>query len=578
MNTDSAATGDKRQILKESLAACRNGFIAIAGFSFFINILILTLPLYTMQVFARVLMSRSTDTLILLTIIAAIALLVMAGLNTVRTSLMIRLSNWLDKRLGSVLLLASVNASLRYEKDPNIQGLRDLASLRNFLTGPGIFPILDAPWTPIFIIVIFILHPLLGWFSLIGAITLFALAIVNETMTRKLLQKAGGASMKAMIQAEAAARNAGAIEAMGMMPNIIRRWNGKNEESLALQVDVSSRSGALTAFSKFVRMFLQVGIMGIGAWLVIKGEFLPGSMIAASILMGRALAPVELAIGTWKNIIGARGSYGRIKELLARNPPRGGAITLPRPDGRLTLENVTFRYPGVKEPAVRGVKFSLEPGEALGLIGPSAAGKTTLAQLLVGILEPVIGSVRLDAADLAKWEADDRGQHIGYLPQDVELFSGKVRENIARMADGESEPVIKAARLAGAHEMVLGLAEGYETEIGHDGAVLSGGQRQRLALARALYGDPRLVVLDEPNASLDQSGETALLKAIETLKKKGVTLIIIAHRPNVLQHVDKILVLRNGAVQAFGPRDKIIARMSADAPLQKPRQKAPENP
>ncbi len=569
MNMDNAATGGKRQILKESFAACRYGLIAIAGFSFFINLLVLTLPLYMMQVFARVLVSRSTETLILLTVIAAAALLVMAGLNAVRTSLMIHISNWLDKRLGGILLLASVGASLRYEKNPNIQGLRDLATIRNFLTGPGIFPVLDAPWTPIFIIVIFILNPLLGWFSLIGAVVLFALAIVNETMTRKFLQKAGGASMKAMIQAEAATRNAGAIEAMGMMPNIVRRWSRKNEESLALQAGVSSRSGILTAFSKFVRMFLQVGIMGIGAWLVIRGEFLPGSMIAASILMGRALAPVEMAIGTWKNIIGARGAYNRVKELLARNPPRRAAITLPRPDGRLTLENVTFRYPGAKEPTIRNVKFSLEPGEALGLIGPSAAGKTTLAQLLVGILEPGMGSVRLDAADLTKWDANDRGRHIGYLPQDVELFSGKVRENIARMADGESEPVIEAARLAGAHEMVLGLAEGYETEIGHDGAALSGGQRQRVALARTLYGDPSLVVLDEPNASLDQAGETALLKAMETLKKKGVTLIVIAHRPNILQHIDKILVLRDGIIQAFGPRDEIFARMSADAPAQK---------
>ncbi len=555
----------KGRLLKESIKACRDGFIAIAGFSFFINLLVLTAPLYMMQVFDRVLMSRSAETLFMLTLIAGVALMVMAGLEMVRTSLMIRLSNWLDGRLGGNLLSASVENSLRNEKDPTIQGVRDLATLRTFLTGPGIFPILDAPWTPIFLAVIFILNPLLGGISLICAVFFFALALANEFSTRALLQQAGAASMKAMIQAEASARNAAAIDAMGMMPNMIRRWNADNDRSMAFQKKASARGGAITAGSKFTRMFLQIGIMGAGAWLVINGKMLPGGMIAASILMGRALAPVEQAIGTWKNVIGARAAYGRIQSLLERTAPRRDSMALPHPEGRLSVEDVSYRYPGAKEPVVRHVGFVLDPGETLGLIGPSAAGKTTLAQLIVGNLEPAMGCVRLDGADLAKWPSDDRGRHIGYLPQDVELFSGKVRENIARMADGEGEPVVEAARMAGVHEMVLDLSEGYETEIGYGGAALSGGQRQRIALARAIYGNPSLVVLDEPSASLDVVGEEALLRAIAKLKKLGVTIVIIAHRPNVLMSVDKILVLRDGAVQAFGPRDEILARIKGEA-------------
>lgn len=560
----SADTKDK--LLEGSFIACRDGFIAIAVFSMFINILVLTAPLYMMQVFDRVLMSRSGETLLMLTAIAAIALLVMAGLEVVRNNLMIRLSHWLDKRLGSATLSASVHLSLHTQKDPNIQGLRDLATVRTFLTGPGVFPLLDAPWTPIFLAVIFILNPLLGWISLIGAVCLFSLALVNEFNTREPLQQANEASRKAMIQAEASTRNAAAIEAMGMMPNIIQRWDTHNEHSLELQAKASSRSGAISACSKFARMLLQIGIMGAGAWLVIHNEMLPGGMIAASILMGRALSPVEQAIGTWKNLIAARSAYHRVKPLLASAPARGGSMAMPRPKGVLVAEGVAFRYPGAKEPVIRGVNFRLEAGEVLGLIGPSAAGKTTLAQLIVGNLEPNAGSIRLDGVDIAKWESDDRGKYLGYLPQDVELFSGKVRENIARMAEGETDSVIEAAQFAGIHEMVLDLPDGYETEIGHGGSILSGGQRQRVALARSAYGKPCLMVLDEPNASLDNNGEEALLKMIGGLKAQGVTVIIIAHRPNVLQFVDKILVIRDGAVQAFGPRQEILARLKGETP------------
>ena len=561
----SSAQAKNVRLLKDPFDACRKGFFIIVFFSFFINILVLTAPLYMMQVFDRVLMSRSGETLLMLTAIAVAALIVMALLEMVRTSIMIRLGHWLDKRLGGAMLSASIEKSLQQDKDPNIQGLRDLATLRGFLTGPGIFPILDAPWTPLFIAVIFIINPLLGWISLLGALFLFFLALANELSTRTLLQQANGANIKAMTHAESCARNAATVNAMGMMPNIIERWTINNEEALDLQSRASARSSAITACSKFARTFLQVAIMGAGAWLVIQNEMLAGGMLAASILMGRALAPVEQAISTWKNVISSRGAFQRIKALQEQFIVGDEAMTLPRPKGKVVADKLTFRYPGAKEPVIRGVSFQLDPGEIMGLIGPSAAGKSTLAQLIVGNFEASMGSVRLDNADIAKWDSNDRGQHIGYLSQDVELFDGKIRENIARMGDGDTEPVIKAARLAGIDQMILELPEGYETEIGHGGSVLSGGQRQRVALARAIYGDPCLLVLDEPSSSLDANGEEALIGMIGGLKKQGVSIIIVAHRPRILQFVDKIMVLNGGIVQDIGPRDDIIAKLKGAA-------------
>ena len=421
---------------------------------------------------------------------------------------------------------------------------------------------MDAPWTPIFIVVIFMLHPLLGWISLAGALVLFGLAFSNELATRGLLVRAGGASVGALRQAEAAVRNADAVEAMGMMPALIRRWHASNAEALALQSDASMRSGVITALSKFARLALQIGILGTGAWLVILNELTPGAMIAGSILMGRALAPVEQAISTWRSMIAARGAYERVKEQLDESEPRGRAMPLPPPSGRLSVEGVSFVHPGAEAPTLRAVSFQLQPGETLGLIGPTAAGKTTLARLLVGNLVPRAGHVRLDAMDVARWETEDLGRHIGYLPQDVELFGGTVRENIARMDVGDAEAVVAAARLAGVHDMVLRLPKGYDTEIGEGGTALSGGQRQRIALARAVYGSPRLIVLDEPNANLDGEGEEALVKAIGVLHDEGVSIVVIAHRPSILQTADQVLVLKAGAVQGLGPRDEVLTKLT----------------
>ena len=388
------------------------------------------------------------------------------------------------------------------------------------------------------------------------------MAVINEFATRRLLAQSSEASIRALQQAEAAVRNADAIEAMGLMSNLVARWDRINAESLALQAQASNRSGVITAFSKFIRLSLQIFILGAGAWLAIQGEITAGAMIAGSILMGRALAPVEQAIGSWKMAIAARNAYRRVKKQLEETPPRAESMPLPPPKGNVAVEGVTYFHPGATEPFLRGVGFKLEAGEALGLIGPSGAGKTTLARLLLGNIAPRVGHARLDGMDVAQWDPEDLGQHCGYLPQDVELFSGTTRDNIARMGEGDPEAVVAAAQLAGVHELVLRFPKGYETEVGGSGAALSGGERQRIALARALYGDPRFIVLDEPNASLDAIGEAALQSALAELRSRGVTLVIIGHRPSVLQYVDKVLVMQSGMVQLFGPRDEGLAKVS----------------
>jgi PrtD family type I secretion system ABC transporter len=553
-------------ILKQALAACRGGFVAVVVFSLFINVLMLTAPLYMLQIFDRVIASRSEDTLLYLTLIAGVALLTLAALEITRSRIMVGLSSWLDKQLSGTVLEGSIGLSVAAAGAPSIQGLRDLSTFRTFLAGPGMFPILDAPWTPIFIAVIFLMHPVLGWLALGGAIILFCLALANEVTTRDLLRRSGGASITALRQAESAVRNAHVIEAMGMMPNLVKRWHSKNAEMLDFQARASTRAGAFTATSRFIRQGLQIGMLAAGAWLALGGEITAGMMIAAAILMSRALAPVEQAIGSWKSAIAAREAYQRVRDQLAATPVRGEEMPLPRPEGQLAVEGVTYFHPSAAEATLRGVSFRLEPGEVLGLIGPTAAGKTTLAALLVGIAKPRVGHVRLDGADMADWASEDLGRHIGYLPQDIELFAGTVRDNIARMGEADPESVISAAQLAGVHEMILQLPNAYETEIGEAGAALSGGQRQRIALARSVFGHPRFVVLDEPNASLDAAGEEALINAIVTLKKRGTTLVVITHRPSILRHVDKALVLRTGTVEAFGPPSEVLPTVTRAQP------------
>jgi PrtD family type I secretion system ABC transporter len=556
-----ATARPSKNALTEALGACRRGFFVVAVFSLGVNLCMLTTPIYMMQLFDRVLSSRSTETLIALLIVAIAALAVLALLDILRTNVLIRVSTWLDRRLGGSLLGASVSRALADSRGGSAQVLRDLSTLRSVLSGSGVFPLMDAPWAPIFLAVMFLLHPLLGWLSLIGALILFAIAILNETVTRNILADANNAYARAMRRAEAAIRNADVINGMGMLPNIAARWQGENAHSLDRQARASYLSGTLTALSNFIRFGLQIGVLSLGAWLSLEGELSPGAMIAGSIIMGRALAPVEQAIGAWKGFVGARAAYQRIREML-EGGTRDPGMPLPPPEGRLNVEGLTYAHRPGQEPALRYVSFELKAGESLAIIGPTASGKTTLARLLIGNLLPSAGVARLDGMDVAAWDADDLGQYVGYLPQAIELFDGTIRENIARMGEADPQAVILAARLAQVHDLILGLPDGYDTEIGDGGAGLSGGQRQRIGLARALYGTPRFVVLDEPNSNLDTDGEEALLKAMAALKKEGITVVLISHRPNLLRFVDRVLVLNKGRVHLFGSRDEILQKMT----------------
>ena len=550
----------------DAIKTIKRGFTPVVVFSFFINMLMLTVPIYMLQVFDRVLGSGNIDTLIVLTTIAIVSLLTLAALEGVRTYVMIGLSSWMSRKLGGNILSSSVRIALGQSNDPSVRGLRDLETVRGFLTGPGVFAVLDAPWVPVFLAVIFFVHPLLGSIATIGALVLFGLALANDILTREPLGQASAESQKSMHRAETAVRNADMISAMGVLPNLVNRWNQDNGRMISLQSLASRRGGAISAFAKFARFVIQLGVLGTGAYLAVQQEITPGAMIASSIIMGRALAPVEQAIGAWKGLVAARGAYSRLQELISGGRSGASEMELPAPEGKLTVTGLTFGVPSRTEPILSNVSFALEPGEALGLIGPSAAGKTTLARLLVGSWLPSSGHVRLDGADMSVWRDQDRLQYIGYLPQDVELLGGTVKENIGRMGDADDAHVIAAAQLADVHEMVLSLPEGYDTQIGEAGGVLSGGQRQRIALARALFGTPKLLVLDEPNASLDRVGEQALLDTIDEMRRRGVTIVVIAHRPSMLEHVDKILVLREGKVDMYGTRDDVMAQLMGKQP------------
>jgi PrtD family type I secretion system ABC transporter len=550
--------------VRQALGACRSAFIGVFVFSFVINLLALTSSLYMMQVYDRVLGSRNEVTLGMLTAMALLALLAMAGLELVRGRLMVRLGLWLDSRLGGPVLTGAIRSVLR-GGERSAQGLRDLSTFRTFLTGPSIFPLLDAPWVPLYLLVIFLLHPVLGWIATAAALLLFGLAVLNEFATRTLLRASGVASHRTQLGADQAARNAPVIEAMGMLPSLVERWQTRNSEAMALQAQASDRAGLIAALSRYFRVAVYVVTLGAGALLVLDNHLTAGMMVGASIILSRALAPIDQSIGAWRSFVSARTAFGRLIDLLNRAEERAKPTRLPDPVGEIAVEGIIWQPPAAKTPILRGISFAVGAGEIVGVIGPTGAGKTSLANLLVGTWRPQRGHVRLDGADLSIWEPEELGPHIGYLPQDVELFSGTVRDNIARLGRGEDEAVVAAAQMAGAHEMILGLAEGYETQIGEDGALLSGGQRQLIALARALYGNPKLLVLDEPNASLDAGAENRLVQSLGALKGK-TTIVLITHRLNILGVADKILLMKNGTIEAFGPRDQIISQLTRAVP------------
>jgi PrtD family type I secretion system ABC transporter len=558
-------------ILQKTVRAARLAVLGVAIVSFFVNVLMLTVPLYMLQIFDRVLASRSEDTLIYLTIAAIGALAVLGGLDMLRGRVLARVSTWMEQQLSSDALSRAVGAMLDF-RGFGSQPLRDITVVRQFIGSPGLLTLFDAPWVPIYILVIYLLHPILGLVALGGAVSLFALALVTELATRKPLSDANDQWARAMRKTDAAIRNAEVIEAMGLMPGIVRRWLDDNRDALRLQERASDRAGILVAFSKFLRLTLQVAMLGIGAYLVVHEQITAGVMIAGSIILSRALQPVEQAIGTWKYLIAARAAYHRLQDFFLSAPVRETDIGLPPPHGHLLVERVVFMPRGSSKPTLKGVSLSVDPGEILAIVGPSGAGKSTLARLLVGAWRPHAGAVRLDGADVYAWERVDFGRHVGYLPQDVELFEGTIAENIARLREAEPESVVEAAQHADIHELILALPGGYSTMLGEGGLTLSGGQRQRIGLARALFGQPRLLVLDEPNANLDADGEAALLGAMTAARERGAVVVFISHRPNLVACADKVLFLREGVAELFGPREQVLPKLTRPSVVNAPTQ------
>ena len=539
---------------------------AVVLFSMIINVLALTVPLHMMHVYDHVLTSRSGPTLFFLGLLACGLLLSLGALEMFRSRILVRLGTQFDQALRGKVFSAAIADRLQGRSDA-AQAPRDLEILRAFLSGGALPIIFDAPWAPIFIAVTFLLHPLLGLVAMVGAIVLVSVALLNELATRQLTRSGSASLLTANTYFESSLRNAEAITAMGMAPGIIGRWMQWHDTAMKRFAHVADRSGDFSAVAKFWRPFLQVAMLSVGAWLAIDQIITPGIMIASSIIMGRALAPVEGAIATWRNLLGARGAYARLHALLDRQEEQAHGMSLPPPKGQLTVSGlVATPSRALGRPVLRGVSFALEAGESLGIVGPSAAGKSTLARCLVGILPPLSGEVRLDNALLTQWDRDSLGASIGYLPQDIELFEGTVADNIARFSSAGTEAVINAACLAGVHEMILHLPQGYDTRIGTGGEALSAGQRQRIGLARALLGRPALVVLDEPNSNLDSDGEDELRASLLKLKEFGSTVIVIAHRPNIIAITDKVLLLRDGAVEMFGNRADVLGRITRSVP------------
>lgn len=547
--------------LNAALTAARPAIWIAIVFSLFINVLALVSPLYMLQVYDRVLTSRNESTLLFITLIAVFLLIVYAGLEWCRTQVLVRGGVRFDRVVQEPVFTSVLTARLRGAQNMDGQSIRDGDSVREFLTGPGLIAFCDAPWMPVFFAVSYLLHPAFALLAVIGGIVIFLLALANEYATRSSLSNASRAGMAAQGDASATFRNSEVMRAMGMWRGLMRRWQVRRDELIRWQAEASDRGGGLMAAIKLARAVLQTAILGLGAYLAIKGSISPGSMIAGSILVGRSVAPIEAAVGQWKSFVNARGAWSRLQALFNATREGGERMSLPPPNGAIALESLVVAPPGSKQPTVRNVSLELEPGTALGVIGPSAAGKSSLARALVGVWPTLAGAFRLDGFDIKQWDPELLGRHIGYLPQDIELFSGSVAENIARFNIVDAEMVVRAAQLAGVHEMVQQLPDGYDTQIGDSGVALSGGQRQRIALARALYGEPALVVLDEPNASLDSQGEAALLKALQRLKANKQTLIFITHKTNLLGLADKILVLNQGMIQLFGDRDEVLVKV-----------------
>jgi ATP-binding cassette, subfamily C, bacterial len=546
--------------LEAGLRACSGYFAAAAAFSLAINLLYLAAPLYMLQISDRVVSSGSIVTLVMLTIALLMAFAALAALDAVRARVLTRASVRLDRQIASRIMTAVIDRAMALSGSRS-QLLRDFDTFRQFVTGTGIHAIFDLPWAPIYIAVIFVLHPLLGAFALASAAMLIALALLNEWAVKLPLDQSNAAAARNYSFTEMSLRNSEVVRAMGMVGGLLRRWARDRDRMIELQACASDRAATVASIIRFLRLSMQSLVLGLGAYLVIERSITVGAMFAASLLLGRALQPVEQIVGSWRNLVSARAAFGRIRELLAAAAPAPSGLSLPRPTGVISVEGLSYAAPGGNRPILRAISLRIEAGEVLGVVGPSGAGKSTFARQIVGVLAPSSGVVRLDGADVSLWPRESLGRHIGYLPQDIELFADTVAGNISRFEASGDEAVVAAAQMAGVHEMILRLPKGYDTEVGEGGAVLSGGYRQRIGLARAVYGDPSLVVLDEPSSNLDHDGDMALADCIVRLKQRGTTIIVISHRPQTVAVADKILCLRDGMVDMFAPRAEVMARL-----------------
>jgi ATP-binding cassette subfamily C exporter for protease/lipase len=553
--------------LKESLLLLKPFVRRALFFSFFTNLLVMAPTVYMLQVYDRVVNSRSTMTLAMLTLLIIGVYVLLELFEWVRAEILHHASLGFDARMNGRVFDAMFEANLRRIPGVSSQVINDLKTLRDFISSPAVLAMMDVPLSMLYIVVIFMISPVMGYVSIVGALLQVGLAYLTERNTQPPLTSANRAAIAAQNYANGTLRNAQVIEAMGMLKHIHGRWMKKQKEFLLQQAVASDQAGANSAVSKFVQMTQSSLLLGVGCWLTIQGQFPGGGgmMLVASILGGRVLAPISQVIGMWKQVVNARDAYGRLDKLLQNVPARKAGMSLPPPKGALSVEAVMAGAPGSQVAIIRGVSFAVPAGEVVAVVGPSASGKSTLARLLVGVWPTAAGKVRLDGVDVFPWDKGELGPHIGYLPQGVELFDGTLAENIARFGDVDMAKVEAAARAVGVDEVVLALPQGYDTRIGDDGCFLSGGQRQRVGLARAIYGNPRFVVLDEPNSSLDEAGEKALVETLLALKAQGATIVLITHRTSVLAAVDRILVLRDGQVQAYGPRDEVLAALQRAA-------------
>ncbi|HBF57599.1 MAG TPA: type I secretion system permease/ATPase [Afipia sp.] len=555
-----------RDALGKGLANARRNLVTVGIFSIAVNLLVLAIPVYLFNMSDRVMTSRSTDTLVMLSMIVVVAIGAHVLMDMMRRIILMRVAVETEARLGGPVLSAAAKAA-QGGSSREFQTLADLQHLRAFITGPVLLTMFDAPVAPVYFAVVFLIHPQLGLIVLSSGLGLMAGALLNQKITAIPFTRANAFGTRANLQAEAMARNAQVINAMGMIPEGVQVWGNETVESLKAQVAGQDLNIMMTGISKFLRLCTQIAILGWGAWLALESQLTSGMIIAASIVASRALAPMEGTIEGWRGFVQARSAYGRVKALLQNSPLNMDRLRLPRPQGHLSVERILYVPPPTKKVILNGISFQLQPGESLAIVGDSGTGKTMLARMLVGSIIPTAGNVRLDMMDLRNWDTRQFGESVGYLPQDVQLFPASIKANIARMRqDAIDEDIFDAAETADVHEMISSFAQGYETIVGMDGSPLSGGQRQRIGLARAFYGNPRLMVLDEPNSNLDANGERALAKALIRAKEKQITVVTITQRAALLRSVDKIMILNNGAVQAFGTRDEIIPLISGRKP------------